>query len=191
MSERYAAARDIHTMLYTALANGDQRTVEEIACSGLFQQLKIRLEQRKAAKMSPESWHCEYKGYSLSSTYPWLLQFLLPNKSTTIVSDKLAEVDQSRGFKIRQVVAKLRTQQTLDQHDGVSRKDQQLDEYLVFQKMIFEGKEEKWMVWGTTMPMNEQQLDEFFTASARQESFWDKLKSMFGSFAGGAGGTMA
>lgn len=89
---------------------------------------------------------------------------------------------------MRQVIAKIKTKQTLDKNNGEPPKTRRKDEYVVIQQMRTEGLTDKWMIWGTTQPSTDQQIDKLIEHSAQQEKFRDKVDQHFAKWSHGAKG---
>lgn len=180
LAERYAAARDLHKQLYLALAKGDRSKISEIACTGVQNALRSRLDHRRAVNGPEESWSIKYKGWTPSSEKtPWLMQALMPPmfKSTRIIADRMGQIPIGRDGRLRQVTVKIKSEQTLDKHDGTGPKTKYVEEYVVIQKMRIDGIEDRWMIWGTTQPSTESQIDEIFSKKASTPSFMDQVST--------------
>lgn len=188
LAERYHMARELHRQLYKALARGDRETISTIACKGLQNALKTRLDQRRAVNGPEESWSIEYTGWTagpvISTTWrfekiSWLLQALIPPmfKSTRVITDRFGQLPFGRDARLRQVIVKIRSKQTLDKNDGTAPKTKDVEEYVVIQKMRIDGEDGEWMIWGTTQPSTEKQIDELFNAKKERLSAWDEMKN--------------
>lgn len=79
-----------------------------------------------------------------------------------IVSTRIAMLPDMPNSAVYQVVVKLKSEQTLERirraedggadivTKGPGNEPKQMVEYLVLQRMTLEGKENPWMIWGTT-----------------------------------------
>lgn len=80
--------------------------------------------------------------------------------------DRQAQIPIGRGAKLRQVIVKIKSRQTLNKHDGKGEKTKDCTEYVVIQKMTIDNEEGEWMIWGTTEPTKGKKLDELLETSA-------------------------
>ncbi|KAI9740109.1 MAG: hypothetical protein M1818_004860 [Claussenomyces sp. TS43310] len=125
----------LHRRMYTAFAEGDVDTLRKICADGILETLVARIRQRK------------------SETVKW--ELIKYNKRERVMSNRAAAL-MIEGSGIRQAVVRISSQQSLTRFyvDGSivpgtgKRKDVQ--EYIVIQKRLLHGKEEDWVVWGTT-----------------------------------------
>lgn len=179
LASRYYIARDLHKQLYEAFARGDRNKISEIACTGLQSALRARLDHRRAVNAPEEAWSIKYKGWTPNYiNRHWLLQALMPPmfKSTRIVADRTGELPIGKDGSIRQVTVKIRSEQTLDKGDGSGPKTKDVEEYVVIQKMKSEGETGNWMIWGTTQPSTEKEIDELFSKSKSELSMMDRFQ---------------
>ncbi|KAK5086324.1 hypothetical protein LTR05_003492 [Lithohypha guttulata] len=189
LRERYAKARELHRELYKAIAEGDNDTIRRISCTGLKRSLQIRLDQRKAMKMPPETWDVEYRGLTNDDKLYWWITALIPPRfrSTQIITDRSAQLPVGTDSSARQVVVKIKTKQTLDKNDGKGPKTVNKDEYVVLQRLRFDGEEDDWQIWGTTSPSNEEDinaiLSENASAARRKMTFMERLRDQGAQFA--------
>lgn len=179
LAGRYYIARSLHKQLYEAFAKGDRNTISEIACTGLQSALRARLDHRRAVNAPEESWSIKYKGWTPDYIDRfWLLQALMPPmfKSTRIIVDRTGELPIGKEGSIRQVTVKIRSEQTLDKGDGSGPKKRDVEEYVVIQKMQSDGEMGKWMIWGTTQPSTEKEIDTLFSRSKSELSMMDRFQ---------------
>lgn len=181
LASRYYIARDLHKQLYIAFAKGDRTKISEIACTGLQSALRARLDHRRARNAPEESWSIKYKGWTPNwENRAWILQALCPPqlKSTQILADRMGAVPIGREGSIRQVTVKIRGEQTLTKSDGSEPKTKYVEEYVVIQKMKSDGEEGNWMIWGTTQPSTDKEIDEMFSKDGKEEMSWmDQIQS--------------
>lgn len=180
LRDRYSEARRLHKQLYESLARGDREGISKIACRGLQNALRNRLDHRRAVNGPEESWTIKYKGWTpKSEKMPWLIQALMPAsvKSTRVVVDRVGQIPIGKDSSMRQVIVKIRSEQTLDKNDGKGPKTRYVEEYVVIQKMKIEGEPGNWMIWGTTQPSSEEQIDEMFKAGKQDLSAMDVFKN--------------
>jgi len=161
-----------------------------MACTGLKQQLKVRFDQRELSRLPKEKWTVTYRGWTPGPKVWWIFQTLCPPrfKSTQILVDSEAQIPLGEHATMRQVIAKIKTKQTLDKNNGEPPKTRRKDEYVVIQQMRTEGLTDKWMIWGTTQPSTDQQIDKLIEHSAQQEKFRDKVDQHFAKWSHGAKG---
>lgn len=95
-------------------------------------------------------------------------------KSTRIIADRMGAIPVGKDGRIRQVIVKIRSEQTLDRGDGKPPETKDIDEYVIIQKMRIDGVEDKWMIWGTTSPSTPEQIEELFRATGSEMSVWDR-----------------
>lgn len=86
-----------------------------------------------------------------------------------------------KGSAIRQVVVRIRSKQSLARIIPATKgrresvvegmdQDKQVDEYVVIQRRIMKGKEEPWMVWGTTQETSvDEMLGKLESAVTKEE----------------------
>lgn len=99
-------------------------------------------------------------------------------KSTRIMVDRTVPTGIGKDGTMRQVVVKIRGDQTLDKNDGTGPKTKYVEEYVVIQKMKIEGESGTWMIWGTTQPCTEKEMDEILSnTKASQGSIMDRLET--------------
>lgn len=181
LRERAYIARELHAELYTAIARRDRSKIEDIACTGLKQQLKVRFDHRELSRLPKETWTVTYRGWTPGPNVWWIFQALCPPrfKATQILLDSEAQIPLGEHASLRQVVVKIKTKQTLDKNNGDPPKTTLKDEYVVVQVMRTEGLMDKWMIWGTTQPSSDKQIDNLIEDSAQQEKFSDKFDQQF------------
>lgn len=178
LASRYYIARELHKQLYVAFAKGDRTKISEIACTGLQNALKTKLDHRRAVNAPEENWSIKYKGWTPNYVdNRWLLQTLMPPmfKSTRIIADRMGAVPIGKAGSLRQVTVKIRSEQTLDKGDGSVPKTKEVEEYVVIQKMKSDGEAGNWMIWGTKQPSTEKEIDEFFSKKKSDMSFMDRV----------------
>lgn len=179
LRDRYSVARDLHARLYSAIASGDREVIEKIACQGLRRQLQIKLDRRQASQLPEESWDIKYKGYTPGERTPWLFHALVPPflKSTRIVIDRTSAIPIGKNCSLRQVIVEIKSEQTLDKNDGEPAKTIPKREYVVIQKMIFEGEEEGWKIWGTTQSSTPSEITDILYSgtSSTNQTFGERV----------------
>lgn len=99
-------------------------------------------------------------------TQRWVLHRYV--KSPRIVSDR-ASMLQVKDAAVRQVVVRIKSTQSLvkiQRHPQTKEEitvrgtdsEQMIDEYLVMQRRIWKGQEERWRIWGTVQEANVNEL---------------------------------
>jgi len=177
LGERAFWARELHAELYTAIARHNRSKIDEIACTGLKRQLKVRLDHRELSRLPKEKWKVTYRGWTPSQKVWWIFQALCPAqfKSTQILVDSQAQIPLGEHATLRQVIAKIKTKQTLDKNDGQPPETILKDEYVVIQQLRTDGLADKWMIWGTTQPSTDRQIDNLLEVATHEEKFSDKF----------------
>ncbi|KAI9824376.1 MAG: hypothetical protein M1819_000882 [Sarea resinae] len=128
-------AVDLHRQMYTAFAEGNTALLRRICADGLFESFSARIAARKRTGLR------------------WTLHKY--NRGVRCVSDRYTQLP-IEGAGIRQAVVRIPSRQSLTKlaADGTtvpgSGRERNLVEYVVIQKRIIKGKDEPWMVWGTT-----------------------------------------
>jgi len=129
------AAVALHRQMYSAFAEGDTQTLKKICTDGLLDSFTARIHVRGR------------------ETVKW--ELVKYNKRPRVMSNRAATF-MIDGAGMRQAVVRICSTQRLTRYrpDGTmvpgSGKEKDVQEYVVIQKKLFQGKEEDWMVWGTT-----------------------------------------
>ena len=129
--------------MYTdARQRGDTDTLRTICADGLYESFRARIAARRGEKVQ------------------WTLHKYI--RSPRVVSDRAARLPID-GAGLRQAVVRIRSRQSLTRmREGqvVAGTGQERDvkEYVVIQKRLWKGKEEGWLVWGTTEESTLEQL---------------------------------
>lgn len=185
LRERFGIARDSQKRLYTALAQGDLKTIEELACNGLEKQLRARVEQRKERGARPEEWDIQYRGITPPSGLWWILQTLIPSKSVKIISDRVTSLPFGEDALMRQLIVRIHSKQRLATKGAIAGEPaKDVTEYLVLNQSIFDNEDQGWRVWGTTQPTTDEQFDQIFKNQGNGGSLWENIKSRLGSNVG-------
>ncbi|KAL8742367.1 MAG: hypothetical protein Q9190_005137 [Brigantiaea leucoxantha] len=136
-----STAQALYRQMYTALAEGDVATLSTICTEGLLATFRSRIEARPPNERMRWTLHKMTHGPKIVSNRAGMLPV--------------------KGVGLRQVVVRLRSRQSLARIIGRRGPDQdavvegtgeekKVQEYLVLQRRIWKGKEQPWMVWGTT-----------------------------------------
>lgn len=186
LRERGLVARDLHKRFYTALAQGDMAKIPDVACKGLADKARIRIEQRKAAKGPPQEFRIQkYNGWNSPRWLPWPLTTWLPFQSTRVLVEKMVPLPVGQESWIRQCVVRLRTVQSLDKGRGTGPQSQSLTEYIVIQKLSINGQEQPWRMWGTVKPHSTFETFEIMDGKfSPLSSFSSLMKEKMGEITG-------
>lgn len=184
---RNEIARSLHKTFNTALAEGDMNTLENIACDGLLQASRTRIENRKRHG-TDESWTLEnYRGI----TYPaflekWPLSALLPFSSTRVVSDRLAPLPFPDST-FRQCTVRIKSVQSFQAADESKPKISSRVEYVVIQRLQMNGKDPGWRLWGTVDPSTMEEIDKLFENLNGAETLAGRFKEQMSTMTGFGG----
>ena len=130
-------AKRLHHEMYAAFAEGDKAALSKICTQGLL-----------------ESFTTKINGRGTQDKYEWTAERYIGQPK--VVSHRVAAMAKPmpNESSLRQAVVRIRSRQVLEKvnrrgkKEEVSAKD--MDEYLVIQKIMVEGRESDWMIWGTT-----------------------------------------
>jgi len=145
MRQTAPAAVALHRQMYTAFAEGDLQTLTKICADGLLDSFTARIHAR-----GRETVRWELVKYSKRPR-------VMSNRAASLMID---------GAGLRQAVVRICSTQRLTRYrpDGTvvpgSGKEKDVQEYIVIQKKLFQGKEEDWIVWGTTEETTLEKLEE-------------------------------
>jgi len=135
----------LHKQMYTAFAEGDTATLKRICAAGLLDSFIARIHARG------------------NELVKW--ELIKYTKRPKIMSHRAATL-MKEGDGIRQAVVKLCSKQSLTRYrpNGAvvpgSGKERDVQEYLVIQKALLRGKEDDWIIWGTTEETSLEKLEE-------------------------------
>ncbi|KAI9769428.1 MAG: hypothetical protein M1840_004130 [Geoglossum simile] len=119
----------------TAIAEGDTDTIRKVCADGLNENLKTRIAARGRERLS------------------WTLHKYI--RSARVVSHRAGTLPID-GAGIRQAVVRVQSTQSLARYTADGKvvpgtgNERDLKEYVVIQKMMWDGKEGPWIIWGTT-----------------------------------------
>jgi protein MBA1 len=126
----------LHREMYSALADGDVRTLRSICTDGIYERFEARIQARKRG----EKMEWELVRY---------------DKGPKVVSHKGARLP-IEGAAVRQAVVRICSTQRLTRYapDGQIIKgtgeERKVVEYVVIQKSYWDWKGRDWQIWGTT-----------------------------------------
>ena len=130
-----------HLLIIDPHISGDTVALRKICNEGIFSAFRARIHSRPK-----------------NETHRWILHKYIG--SPRIVSTRMGRLPMDKSA-IMQVVVKINSIQSLEKIiKGAGRKDhvggqfaggekKKLIEYLVLQRMLIEGEEQPWMIWGT------------------------------------------
>jgi len=122
--------------------SGDTHTLSALACEGLNSNLSSRISSRPK-----------------HSTYSWTLHRYIGTPRVVSQRAAILPIDDGTGNKtaVRQCVVRIKSVQSLRRTDvratpeESAGKEQEVLEYVVVQRRVWKGVEERWRLWGTTM----------------------------------------
>jgi protein MBA1 len=135
----------LHRQMYTAFAEGDVKTLRRICCEGLNDSFAARIHGRGKEKVQWE-----------------LVKY---NKRPRVMSNKAASLPRD-GSGVRQAVVRISSRQRLTRYGANGKiipgsgKEKDVVEYVVIQKILLNGQEGEWQVWGTTGESTLEQIEE-------------------------------
>lgn len=136
----------LHQQMYTAFAAGNIELLKKITCEGLYDSFASRIHTRPRG----ERWKWEVIKYTSSPR-------VMSNRAATLPVDDAG---------VRQAVVRICSRQRLSRYkaDGSlvagTGEERDVMEYVVIQRMLWEGKENDWMVWGTTEETTLEAIEE-------------------------------
>lgn len=136
----------LHKQMYTAFAAGDLKTLKKMTCDGLYDSFSARIHTRPRG----ERWEWEVVKYTKRPR-------VMSNRAASLMIDDAG---------IRQAVVRICSRQRLSRYkaDGSlvkgSGEERDVKEYVVIQRKLWAGKEEDWIVWGTTGETTVEALEE-------------------------------
>ncbi|KFY58969.1 hypothetical protein V496_05869 [Pseudogymnoascus sp. VKM F-4515 (FW-2607)] len=136
----------LHQQMYTAFAAGNIELLKKITCEGLYDSFASRIHTRPRG----ERWKWEVIKYTSSPR-------VMSNRAATLPFDDAG---------VRQAVVRICSRQRLSRYkaDGSlvagTGEERDVMEYVVIQRMLWEGKENDWMVWGTTEETTLEAIEE-------------------------------
>jgi protein MBA1 len=186
LRERGRVARELHAKFYAALAGGEMSQIAPLVCKGLENSARLQIEQRKTARKPLQKFRIQsYSGWNAPSWFIWPLT-LLPFQSTRVMTDKIAPIPVGKDAWIRQCVVRIKSTQTLDRGSGSGPETKTMEEYVVIQKLAFDGEEQPWKMWGTVQPDSAQDIMRIASGGkfSPVRTFFDIMKEKISGFAG-------
>lgn len=190
---RISDALALHKELNTAIAAGDKAWLREHCCSGLAKEVIGRIDRHSTTARNPEYWELVYyKGlFGADKIPPWPLSTIIPNKSYQVVNDLVGQLPVGGDTLMRQVTVRITSVQRCALKDAqgkiqdVEVKD--LTEYIVLQKIIWNGEDEPWKIWGTVNPSTIQEIKDQVNEDKDAGGLADRIKAMLPSNMGTGG----
>ncbi|ELR03218.1 hypothetical protein VC83_02341 [Pseudogymnoascus destructans] len=136
----------LHQQMYTAFAAGNIELLKKITCEGLYDSFASRIHTRPRG----ERWKWEVIKYTSKPR-------VMSNRAARLPVDDAG---------VRQAVVRICSRQRLSRYkaDGSlvagTGEERDVMEYVVIQRMLWEGKENDWMVWGTTEETTLEAIEE-------------------------------
>ncbi|PGH26695.1 hypothetical protein AJ80_01641 [Polytolypa hystricis UAMH7299] len=176
LRERKKTALKLHSEMYTAFAEGNINQLDKICCAGLKDDLRLRIARRpRTAQKLTWTLH-KYTKFPYTPTF----------SGARIVADRAAALPGGMGgsMGVRQTVVRIKStqstikptgnnktkggdQQQQQQQQPSAEDQQQMEavkkdcvEYLVLQKLTFQGEEGPWKVWGLADETTIESMDE-------------------------------
>ncbi|KAK4937013.1 hypothetical protein LTR10_022262 [Elasticomyces elasticus] len=183
-SNRTEIAKALHRTFNTALAEGDTATIEKIACTGLVNSAKSRIQRRKRMRVREEWGLRKYMGIN----YPrflqkWPLSALLPGAGVKVIQDRLAPLPFPNS-SFRQCTVRIDSVQLAKTASMSGNEFFNVTEYVVIQKLTLHGKEQQWKLWGTVEPSTMEDIDKLMGSTATSETLASRLRDNFSNVTG-------
>jgi protein MBA1 len=134
----------LHRQMYTAFAEGDLNSIHKICAEGLTETFTNRIKTRG------------------NRIYHWSLDKYI--STPKVMADRASALPMKESG-LRQAVVRIHSQQSLEIYDAQgnlvpgSGEPKELKEYFVIQKLLKEGREGPWLIWGTTEETTVEKLD--------------------------------
>jgi len=193
LTSRITDALTLHRELNTAIAAGDKHWLRAHCCTGLATKACNRIERRGATKSgasNQEHWELlSYGGLPVlgSKVPPWPLCSWMPGKAYKVVNDVVGALPVSNDVLIRQVIVRITSKQKYNLNNGKGDQQKTLTEYVVLQKILFQGEDEGWKVWGTVKPNTVEEIQAMVEEDKKEGSLMDRVRALMPSQGGGMG----
>lgn len=191
LTTRIRDALMLHKQLYTAMATGDRKWLRDNCCSGLADKTSNRIDRRTVPKAGSrpvaEQWELvSYQGMLPGSWVPvWPLCSLLPGTSYKLMNDVVGQIPTAPDTLLRQVVVRIKSKQRYNLNDGKGEQTKTLTEYIVLQKLISQGDDADWRVWGTVNPTTVKEIKAILENDSAEGTLTDRLKALMPTNMGG------
>lgn len=194
---RIRDALALHKQLNTAMAQGDRAWLRDNCCSGLADKACSRIDRRAISQGKynagvTESWELVRYGGLLRTDRvpPWPLCGLLPFTSYKLMNDVTGQLPMAKDTFLRQVIVRIKSTQRYNLYDGQGPQTRTVTEHIVLQKIIWQGEDEDWKVWGTVNPSTIKQIKAMNEEMKAENSLMDRVRAMMPSGMGGGSGMM-
>jgi hypothetical protein len=182
LTARAREAVRLYNGLGHAIAAGDKAWFRENAADGLRDRTINLIEKNERRnRVGAMKWEIGNPWLMTSVVPSWPLCSILPTLVRTykIDSDAVGQIPMSKDTLLRQTVVRINSVQTYDLADGQGEKTKELEEYVVITQHIWEGKEEKWKIWGTLKPATAEEIKKNAAVSRdeRKETWVDRFKN--------------
>ena len=150
-----------------------------------------RIDRRPAPKAGShpavEKWELvSYQGLLPGSWVPfWPLCSLLPGTSYKVMNDVVGQMPTAPDTLVRQAVVRIKSNQRYNLNDGKGDQTKTVTEYVVLQKMISQGDDADWRIWGTTNPTTLKEIKAIQEGNNAEGSFTERLKALMPANMGG------
>ncbi|KAI9715908.1 MAG: hypothetical protein M1812_005728 [Candelaria pacifica] len=128
-------AIELHRKMYTAFAEGDISTLRKICAEGILESFRKRIAARAG-----EKWEWNLESYRRTPR-------VVSNRAVKLPLDKAGLRQAVVNIESRQSLTRTRPDGTRVPGTGTQKV---VREYVVIQKQMFDGVENRWLVWGTT-----------------------------------------
>ena len=122
-----------------------------------------------------------------SKVPPWPLCSWMPGKAYKVVNDVVGALPVSNDVLIRQVIVRITSKQKYNLNNGKGDQQKTLTEYVVLQKILFQGEDEGWKVWGTVKPNTVEEIQAMVEEDKKEGSLMDRVRALMPSQGGGMG----
>ena len=172
-----------------AIAEQDEGTIREIACSGLSAEVRSKIAAAKKRKHPKAVWSIQkYRGMRLPKWIIWPLSSMIPFRAIKVMSDQVLPVPLGgKEATWRQTVVRIKSRQTWDRGDGNGAQTKDLTEHVLIQNITGDGMNKGWMIWGTGEPSDEETIENILeqTKMNKGDGWLDRIRNMMST--GGAG----
>lgn len=183
-TSRIRDALTLHKQLYTAIATGDKKWLRDNCCSGLADKTCNSIDRRPTTNAGsqpvPQQWELvSYGGLLGISWVPyWPLCSFLPGTSYKVLSDQVGQLPTAPDMLMRQLVVRIKSKQRYNLQDGKGEQTKPMTEYIVLQKMIAQGDDADWKVWGTVTPTTLKDIKDIIVENRAEGTLADRLKAL-------------
>ena len=195
LTSRLEIARTLHERLNKAIANRDEAAIKEIACAGLAAKIRSNFDREKQLRKAKVDWDIQgYIGLRPPTWIPYPFSSLIPNRAIKVKSELITPVPLGgRQITWRQTVVQIKSTQKWNRNDYTGLRVKDFQENVVIQKLTGEGREGKWMIWGT-LPNSKK--EDFETVLEEEEiaggGYMERMKAaMSGSGSGSSGASFS